>query len=92
MNSPSQALVHHVLASYLQIDETSIDDRQTFDTLGLEPLDLVFVVLRLEDLDRGDGEFPLEALERAKTVGDLVLLVEIWSQRDTSPGSLQQAG
>jgi hypothetical protein len=51
----------------------------------------VLVVLKLDHLDRGDGEFPLFALEHASTVGDLVDLVELWLQRDTMPSSVMSA-
>jgi acyl carrier protein len=85
MDTSPQALVHQLLASRLHIDDASISDTDRFDDLGLTPLDLVLVVLRLDRLDRGDGEFPLYALDHATTVGDLVDLVELWLQRDTMP-------
>jgi hypothetical protein len=40
-------------------------------------------VLQLETFDRGEGDFPLVALDRARTVGDLVALVDHWVHRDT---------
>jgi len=92
MKSPSQTLVHHLLASRLQIDDTSIEDAHPFDELGLDPLDLVLVALRLEDLDRGEGDFPVSALAQARTVGDLVALVDLWLQRDRMPSSIESAG
>ncbi len=58
MDTSPQALVHQLLASRLHIDEASISDKDRFDDLGLTALDLVLVVLRLDPLDRGDGEFP----------------------------------
>jgi acyl carrier protein len=88
MDTSPQALVHQLLASRLRVDEAAIRDADRFDDLGLGPLDLVLVVLRLDRLDRGDGEFPLYALEHATTVGDLVDLVELWLQRDTMPSSV----
>jgi hypothetical protein len=87
MDTSPQAIVHQLLASRLRVDEASIRDTDTLDDLGLTPLDLVLVVLRLDRLDRGNGEFPLYALDVATTVGDLVDLVELWLQRDTMPGS-----
>jgi acyl carrier protein len=87
MNSHSRTLVHQLLASQLHIDERSIDDELHFEELGIDPLDLVLVVLRLEDVHRGQGEFPIAALEGARTVDDLVLLVDIWLQPDTVPDS-----
>jgi acyl carrier protein len=88
MDISPQALVHQLLASRLHADEASIKDTDRFDDLGLTPLDLVLVVLRLDRLDRGDGEFPLYALDHATTVGDLVDLVELWLQRDPAPSSV----
>jgi acyl carrier protein len=83
MNTSPRALVHQLVASRLHLDAASIDDADHFDDLGLSPLDLVLIVLRLERLDRGDGEFPMFALEHATTVGDLVDVVELWLQADT---------
>jgi hypothetical protein len=58
----------------------------------LDPLDLVLVVLRLESLDRGKGDFPVAALDRATTVGDLVALVDRWLQGDTVPRAIAGPG
>jgi acyl carrier protein len=88
----SQSLIHHLVATQLRIDEPSIHDADTFDELGLSPLDLVLVVLRLEDFDRGDGSFPLGELEDARTVGDLVTLVDLWVQRDGAPSRVEGPG
>ena len=90
MDTSPQALVHQLVASRLHIDDASISDKDRFADLGLTPLDLVLVVLRLDRLDRGDGEFPLYALDHATTVGDLVDLVELWLQRDTMPSPVPQ--
>jgi acyl carrier protein len=73
-----QARVHHLVASHLHIAEAAIEDRHTFDELGLTPLDVVLVVLRLEQLERGEGQFPVAALDDARTVGELVALVDDW--------------
>lgn len=51
--------------------------------LGLDALDLVTIVLRLEDLEPWHGEFPVTRLESVVTVEDLVLLHESWCERDT---------
>src|SRR5271168_5258509 len=86
MRTPSQAIVHALLASHLKVEEASIADPVPLEELGLDPLDLVLVVVRLEDLDRGAGDFPVAALEHTRTVGDLVTLVELWWQRQrTAP-------
>jgi acyl carrier protein len=85
MNSPSRMLVHTLLASHLQIATESIDDRDGLEDLGLDALDMVLVVLRLEDLCGGAGDFPLADLAHARTVGDVVALVDVWLQEDTMP-------
>jgi acyl carrier protein len=85
MKSPTQTLVHHLVADHLQVDEASIEDADAFDELGLDPLDLVLIILRLENLDRGRGDFPVAALDHARAVGDLVVIVDIWLQRNTVP-------
>jgi acyl carrier protein len=88
MNPHTQALVHSLLASQLGIPDESIEDTQTFDALGLDLLDLMFVVLRLEQFDSGKGDFPVAALDNARTVADLVELVQGWLGADTSRRSV----
>ena len=90
MNPPPRALVHQLLASRLHIDEASIRDTDLLDELGVTPLDLLLVVLWLDRLDHVDSEFPLEALEHASTVGDLVDLVDPWLQKEARPVSFAQ--
>jgi acyl carrier protein len=84
MNSTSRILVHQLLATYLHTDQAAIADGDHFDELGLDAFDLVFVVLRLEDLVRKCGDFPVDTLEGAETVGDFVALVDLWLQEDKS--------
>jgi len=81
-----------MVASQLRIDDASIDDAHRLDELGLAPLNLVLVVLRLEDLDGGGGSFPLATLDRVRTVGDLVTLVGLWLRRDTMPSPTETKG
>lgn len=77
MSSDEIEIVRFALAFHLERDPASIDCAQRLeDDLGLDPLDLVLVVLRLEEL--GEIEFPIADLEGLKTVGDLVALVERW--------------
>jgi acyl carrier protein len=92
MNSYCRTLVHHAIASQLRIDETSIEDAHTLDQLGVDPLDLVLIVLRLEQFDQGQDDFPLAALANARTVGDLVLLADLWQQRGHDAGSADGHG
>jgi acyl carrier protein len=84
MNSISQQLVHRLLATYLHTHQAAIADGDHFDELGLDAFDLVFVVLRLEDLHQRVGDFPVDALEGAETVGDFVALVDFWLRGDRS--------
>ena len=74
----SQVLVHGLLAAQLRIHPAFIRDAQTMDELLLDPLDLVLVALRLEEIERTSGEFPLARLEQTTTVGELVVLVDQW--------------
>jgi acyl carrier protein len=67
-----------LIAVQLETNDEAIEDAQSIDELGLDPLDLVLFVLRLEELAGGNDEFPLLGLDRAKTVGDLVALVDVW--------------
>jgi len=88
MTSPTQALVYRLIASQLQIEEGSIEDTYRLDELGLDPLDLLLLVLRLESFDRGAGDFPIAALGQAGTVGDLVALVQGWLGGETTQSSV----
>lgn len=72
-------LVCFSLALHLNIDPAAIHPLMSLEgDLGLDPLDLVLVVLRLEEL--GDAEFPIADLEGIHTVNDLACLLRSWSQ------------
>jgi len=90
MPSPAEGIVYHLLASHLGVDETSFGDADGLEALGLDPLDLVLVVIRLEDLAGGDGDFPLAALAQARTVGDLVALADLWLQDEPMPSDVDR--
>ena len=51
MDTSHQALVHQLLASRLRVGAECIRDTDRFDELGLTPLDLVLVVLRMESIE-----------------------------------------
>jgi acyl carrier protein len=85
MNIHSQELVHHVIASHLRDDEAPIDDARSFDELGLNALDVVLVLRRIEDATGVDGEFFIDALDHTRTVGDLVELVDRWWHQEAVP-------
>jgi acyl carrier protein len=77
-------IVRFALALHLSVDphDIGLGDRLEAD-LGLDPLDLVLVALRLEEIE--EGEFPVARLETVATVADLVGIVRAWS---TMPSSL----
>lgn len=77
MNDPSFEIVRFALALHLEIVPDAIVESDSLtEDLGLDPLDLVLVVLRLEEL--AEAEFPVASLEHAHTVADLVALVRGW--------------
>lgn len=70
-------IVRFALALHLEAEPYEIEEHQRIEEdLGLDPLDLVLVVLRLEEL--GEVEFPVAELEGIRTVGDLVAVVRRW--------------
>jgi hypothetical protein len=89
MKSPSQVLVYALVAATLQTDD-AFQDTDLLGELGLDGLDLVLLVLRLEELAPQNGAFPRAELARAKTLGDLVEIVDTWSPGDTIPNSRRE--
>lgn len=85
MPSPVQSLVHALLASELNTARASIRDADVLEELGADAQVLVCVTSKLEELRPENGEFPIVPLAFARTVGDLVELVESWSRRDGIP-------
>ncbi len=79
-------IVRFALALHLSVDpyEIGVGDRLEAD-LGLDPLDLVLVALRLEEIE--EGEFPVARLETVATVADLVGIVRGWS---TMPSTAEE--
>lgn len=77
MRTDELEIVCFALALHLESDPREIEESDRLEhDLGLDPLDLVLVVLRLEEL--GDAEFPVADLEGIRTVGDLTALVRVW--------------
>lgn len=71
-------LVRLALALHLDLEPDTITIAARLeDDLGLDALDLVLVLLRLEEL--GEAELPVADLENAETVADLVDLVDAWA-------------
>jgi hypothetical protein len=83
----SLSLVRRLLASRLHLDEASLAETDRLEDLGLTPLDVALVVLRLHPRSPGYADFPVYELRAATTVGHLAQLVELWLQpgrpRDT---------
>jgi len=77
MAYPSVHLVRAALALYLDRKPTEIDtDDELEKDLGLEPLDLVLIVFRLEEF--AEAEFSIADLEGVVTVGDFEAVVGEW--------------
>lgn len=78
MRTDEMEIVCFALALHLEVDPSEIRETQLLeDDLGLDPLDLVLVVLRLEEI--GEGEFPVGDLENVFTVNDLARVVRRWN-------------
>jgi acyl carrier protein len=84
MRSRAHRLVADALASHLELDPSAVRGSHLLQLdLGIDPLDLVLVVLKLEADEPWRPEFPFSELEHARTVDDFVDLVESWQERDT---------
>ena len=80
-SDPALELVRRALAAHLGIAAEEIDESQDLEQgLGLDPLDLVLVALRLEDLGEVLIEFPVADLAGVATVADLTAMVRRWWQ------------
>jgi acyl carrier protein len=76
-------IVRFALALHLKAQPSHIELHHRLEQdLGLDPLDLVLVVLRLEEIE--EAEFPVADLETVMTVGDLVAVVRSWASPDRS--------
>ncbi len=74
-------IVRFALALHLRIDpEYIIEEQRLKEDLSLDPLDLVLVALRLEEI--GNREFPVDSLANVETVADFVDAVRAWSRMD----------
>lgn len=92
MKSPSQAIVHELLATHLGIESEAIENGQHLDRdLGLDPLDLVLLAMRLEDLGPDRGDFPIEQLDPAMTVRQLAAVFQRWSRVDDAVALEEEA-
>jgi len=79
MSRLHQDLVRAALALHLDVDPDTIKpDARLSEDLGLDPLDLVLVVLRLEEV--AEAELPIGELEGVETVRELTDVVLAWTR------------
>jgi len=79
MDESLDEVVRDVIARHLDVDKSEIDPLGHLRVdLHLDPLDLVLIALRLEDMEQ--REFPIHRLEFVETVSDIADVVE--SMRD----------
>ena len=64
--------VKKILAEYKGIDEAIIQPETSMESLGIDSLDTVELVMNLED----EFDVEIEVDEGIKTVGDLVKIIE----------------
>jgi acyl carrier protein len=75
MNESLDEVVREVVARHLDIDVSEVDPLGHLRLdLHLDPLDLVLIALRLEDMEQ--REFPIHRLEFVETVSDIADVVE----------------
>ncbi len=74
MNELLDEVVRGVIARHLDVDVSEVDPLGDLHAdLHLDPLDLVLIALRLEDMEQ--REFPIHRLEYVETVADLADVV-----------------
>ena len=74
MKSSLDEMVCEVVARHLDVEPRTIDLQKRVDRdLALDPLDLVLIAIRIEELS--GIEFPIARLESVKKVGDLTQIV-----------------
>ncbi len=77
MNTPFEVTVRNAVARHLSLDAAQIVPALHLrNDLGLDPLDLVLIALRLEDMEQID--FPIEQLGSVATVAELTRLFRAW--------------
>jgi hypothetical protein len=76
----------------LQTTDALIHDADVLDELGADAFVLFSIAGELEELKPQNGYFPIIPLAYARTVGDLVMLVDRWSRRDGTPEPIDDTG
>jgi acyl carrier protein len=73
-------MVRFGLATHLRVELKDLHNGQRLrEDLGLEPIDLVWIAMRVEALVSGVDHFPVEPLLNVETVGDLVSAFDAWA-------------
>lgn len=88
----SRRLVHRLVAERADLAERQVHDAYTLDSLGLDPLDVIIIADRLLSVECRGGGFPLDRLDRAYTVGDLVDVVESWRTQPSDAPHVEGKG
>ena len=91
MKPTSRQLVYRVVAARAGIGPSLVDDQDSVDDLGLDELDVILMAAQIGALADLRDECPWHALSQARTVGDLVALVDTWRAREES-GSRRSTG
>ena len=78
MTTSSRAMVHYFVARHAGIVGRALLDRETFDELGLDSLDLVLIVVQLQTIAALRDDVALQDLEHVRDIGELVALVDVW--------------
>ena len=74
MRTLLEELVGSIVARHLNVSPAAIHPGSDLQRdLHLDPLDLVLIALRIEEVE--GSEFPIGRLEQARSVGDLVRIV-----------------
>jgi len=77
----AQSSVRLAIARHIDVPPSELRSTHHLSRdLGLDPLDLVLVALRLEE--GADVEFPIAELESVHTVDDFAELVQAWAERE----------
>lgn len=77
MNATFETTVRAAIARHLSVrPEKILPSHRLHEDLELDPLDLVLIALRLEDIEQTD--FPIELLGTVNTVAELTRLFHTW--------------
>ena len=91
MNDSLNRLVCEVVARHLQVEPRAIDAKTMVQQdLELDPLDLVLIALRIEELEQ--IEFPIAHLEHVRSVGDIVEIVRAAHASEADAPASRESG